>query len=671
MGVKKIATIAAGLVAVLCAVLVIALSRIDANDYKDDLVALVEARTGRDLAIDGPIELVVSLSPSLVVEDVRLGNAEWASRPEMLRVARLELEVALLPLLGGEVRVDRLALFSPEIHLETNHAGVGNWIPDVPADETPAPSADATGPRLFAVDEIEVRDARVTFRDGRTGTTDVTTIDEILLVPGRGDGPVAVAVRADYNGIPVEADGAVGTAERFLRNSSYPVDLSLRFGEATLTVAGEVARPLHGKGVDLALDLRADSLAGLVPWQPDAAPRAGPVELSGQLADTGEGYGITGLKLRLAESDLSGELAYVPAERPHLTARLYANRLDIAGLTGSGKTPTPAGARVFPATPLPTRVLVAFDADVTLDVRELDLGDVALENVNARAVLEQGDLRLAPFTANVAGGALDSTLRLQAEEDLATVDLDLAVEGLLPGRLPAFANIVEEAPTDLSIDVRGTGRSIAEIMAGLDGDFLVTSGPGLLKSQGSNSATSDLIVSAYRKLNPAAGDDETNRMECAVAKFDIRDGIAATDRGIALATRKMNVIGSGLVNLETEGLDIGFTPQAREGVGISTGQLAELVRLRGTLAEPKAGLDTKATLMTGVSAGAAIATSGLSILAQGLYDRLTADDDPCATALASDTGMSRDDKSSSEKAVDRVKGVGESIKETFRGLFGN
>lgn len=38
-------------------------------------------------------------------------------------------------------------------------------------------------------------------------------------------------------------------------------------------------------------------------------------------------------------------------------------------------------------------------------------------------------------------------------------------------------------------------------------------------------------------------------------------------------------------------------------------------------------------LKTAASVGTAVATDGLSILAQGLFDRATADDDPCATAL--------------------------------------
>ncbi len=138
----------------------------------------------------------------------------------------------------------------------------------------------------------------------------------------------------------------------------------------------------------------------------------------------------------------------------------------------------------------------------------------------------------------------------------------------------------------------------------------------------------------------------------------------------------MNVIGSGTIDLKTEKLDIGITPQAREGAGISVGQLAELVRVQGTLANPKPGVDTMAALKAGAGVAAAIATGGLSILAQGLLDRSMADEDPCATALGqkpakakTTTASKEPEKSTTTKAVDTVKEAGSAVTDTIKGWF--
>ena len=219
---------------------------------------------------------------------------------------------------------------------------------------------------------------------------------------------------------------------------------------------------------------------------------------------------------------------------------------------------------------------------------------------------------------------------------------------------------------------------MAAIMAGLNGNLLMKMGPGILKSSSASAASSDVFVSTYQVLYPGAKGSKDTEIQCGVVRFDIKDGIATTDKGIAFATNKMNIIGSGIVDLKTEKLDIGINPQAREGVGISPAQLAELVRLGGTLAEPKAVPDTKAAFKTAAAAGTAMATGGLSLLAQGLFDKSTADADPCATALgkkpkASATTATKEEapKSTTGKAVDAVKDTGSAIGDKLKNLFGD
>jgi len=96
--------------------------------------------------------------------------------------------------------------------------------------------------------------------------------------------------------------------------------------------------------------------------------------------------------------------------------------------------------------------------------------------------------------------------------------------------------------------------------------------------------------------------------------------------------------------------------------------------LGGTLANPKPGVDTKAALQAGVSAGAAVATGGLSILAQGLLDSSDVDEDPCATALGKKPSTTKEaskkpEKSTTSKAIDTVKEAGGAVTDTIKGWF--
>ena len=95
----------------------------DLNKYKSYAEDLVYKETGRKLALNGEADLGISLVPTLVLNDVSLSNASWASQPQMLKVKQLEISFAVLPLLHKEIMINNINLVAPEIYLEQNAAG--------------------------------------------------------------------------------------------------------------------------------------------------------------------------------------------------------------------------------------------------------------------------------------------------------------------------------------------------------------------------------------------------------------------------------------------------------------------------------------------------------------------------------------------------------------------
>src|SRR6478609_11561500 len=125
------------------------LATFDLNGQKPRIQAAVRQATGRELTLDGPIGVKFSLVPTLTVEGAALANAPGGSRPQMATVKRVELELALLPLLSRQVEVRRLLLVAPDILLETDAEGRPNWLfgKVAPADAPPAP-APAPAPEV-------------------------------------------------------------------------------------------------------------------------------------------------------------------------------------------------------------------------------------------------------------------------------------------------------------------------------------------------------------------------------------------------------------------------------------------------------------------------------------------------------------------------------------------
>ena len=121
-------------------------------------------------------------------------------------------------------------------------------------------------------------------------------------------------------------------------------------------------------------------------------------------------------------------------------------------------------------------------------------------------------------------------------------------------------------------------------------------------------------------------DKDYQTIECGIYEVSIAQGLATIETFV-LQTGAMTVVATGTIDLDTEELDIGFRAKPRQGLGISLGTVANsLLGVGGTLKDPSIGLDAKSSVTT---TGAAVATGGLSLLARGLWDRLSAEADIC------------------------------------------
>ncbi len=97
------------------------------GDLRKELVdKIMNSYAGR-IAIDGEIDLNMSFPPSVSIEGVRIRNAKWASKPDMLKADRVVAEVDLIPLLRGDMAVPRLRMIGVDIIVETKRDGTTNW----------------------------------------------------------------------------------------------------------------------------------------------------------------------------------------------------------------------------------------------------------------------------------------------------------------------------------------------------------------------------------------------------------------------------------------------------------------------------------------------------------------------------------------------------------------
>lgn len=667
------------------------LATLDLNQYKDEMVTQARQATGRELRIDGDLRFALSLLPTIAVERVRLANAAWASQVDLLKVGRFEARVSLLPLLSGRVHVSSLALQDLDLALETDKSGMGNWVFDSAgklATAPPTPTSETAALPAVLVQKILIEDARITFKDGRSGRVTAVVAEEVVAHTDSFGDPVQISLKAAYNSIPVTVNGRLGTIEALVSNKPYPIDLEAMVRNLSLKLSGEITEPLAGKGLHLRIAAALPSLAELSEYAHAEMPPVGPVSLAATLVAPAPALiQLDGLKLSAGPSDLGGEVSLkLDGTRPALSARLSSQLLDLTPFLGEEEEKKRKPERIFSKEKLPLDSFQAVNADIQIVIKQLKNGESVLQEVHLPLKLQNGRLAVAPLKARLAGGDIAISMDLDTGKPVPELKTDISVKQLELGQLPKIKEKAQLTGGKMDIAFQGAGRgtSVADIMASLSGSLLVQVGKGTIPNSRIDLAGADILLETFSKLNPLAQKEPSSELECAVVNFAIKDGMATTDKGIALQTSKMNVVGSGAVNLKTEALDIGMRPHAREGVGVNLGNIPGAARLGGTLADPKPAIDAAGVLRAGVSAGAAVATFGLSFLAEGMLDKAVSDPNPCETALgrkpaptpktttASSTEMpagATKEKTSSTSA-NPIQGAADAVKGALDGLFG-
>jgi len=195
---------------------------------------------------------------------------------------------------------------------------------------------------------------------------------------------------------------------------------------------------------------------------------------------------------------------------------------------------------------------------------------------------------------------------------------------------PGGAGRVRGGHADLRVDLDATGRSPHELAASASGNLLVSVTDAVL--QGGAVMERNILVALLQTVLPKQQTDSQLQIQCAVANLQLKNGVAAIDRSIAMETDKIAMAASGELDLGRQTVKLDFHPIAKKGLGLDSATLANLVRLDGPLHDPKIGIDMVGTAREAATIGAAVATAGLTIVGKRLL-RGDADTQVCKQAL--------------------------------------
>ena len=360
--------------------------------------------------------------------------------------------------------------------------------------------------------------------------------------------------------------------------------------------------------------------------------------ISGDFNGTPSGFEMRNFLARVGNSDLHGEFEASLEGKPGVTGNLTSTYLDLRGrlrptaITDEAETQSAAARpadrdRLFSAKPLDTSWLQQANIDIKISVDELITNAVRVTDVDVALMLLDGRLRVDPFFLRQGDGSIEGSFSLAPEDGRYRLLSRLEVDQVRAGvRVPGDDDLTSLPPVSGSLRFEGVGDSVRSIMASSNGSLSFRQGAGKVREIFGSAMFRDVFMEVLRTLNPLRESRNFRLLECGIYAVSIEEGLATIDRFV-IQTEAMTTVARGEINLRNERLDLAFRAKPREGLGISLGTVAnELLELRGTLKSPAIRLDAG---RAATATGAAVATGGLSLLARGLWDRLSAEGDIC------------------------------------------
>ena len=620
---KLVLAVLAVLIAIPAIALVVLLTY-DWNKARPWLNAKTSEAIGRPFEIAGPLSLTwekpaTAMSehdktwrdyipwPHLVANDVHVGNPKGMDG-QMASVKQFSFSLNPLALLDKRITIPVLRFEAPNVELIRGADNKNNWT--FQQEQKPSPWKLDLERIIFTKGVIHYKDA--------IEKADVTANVDLI------DGDQTYGVRFDlkgrYNDGPVTGNGKAGAVLSLKQQTTpFPLQADLRFGSVHIAFEGTLTKPAQLAALDMRLKLSAPSMARLYAIIGVVLPETPAFRTEGRLIGALDGkrsrWTYDKFSGRVGSSDISGHLDYQMGEpRGMLSGNVVSKLLQFADLgpligadSNASKAARGAAAvqptgKVLPVETFRTERWNAIDADVHYAAQAIIRAEkLPIHKLSTHLIMKNGVLSLAPLTFDMAGGTLNSTIKLDGsgregkKAIRATAKVSarhIKIKELFP-TIAAIQATVGEINGDAQLSA--TGNSVASLLAGSNGEIKTMINQGtvsklLLEQMGLNIGN---VI-----LTKLFGDKQV-QLNCMATDFAVTDGLMKT-RVFVVDTEEAIIHASGTINLDNEMLDLTLRPETK---GLRIFSLRAPLYVKGPFSKPDVSVD-KGVLA--VKAGGAI-----------------------------------------------------------------
>jgi uncharacterized protein involved in outer membrane biogenesis len=529
---------------------------------------------------------------TIEVRDLRIANATWGTRPEMARVEHIVARIDVRPLLKGTIRYRRLDVTRPDILLERDAKGTGNWkfgSVAVPGGLGLIPKDRTQFPTLL---DFALSDATITYRTS-SGRPLVIALQQATVQSAGEDQPVTLAADGAYNDLPATLKA---TTDPFatLRNGAVPFGekFTLSNKDSMIAFDGHLMNPLDFDQIDkAALTIDTKNFSELLEAFDAGLPAEFPVKLNGDLSHRGNRWQIDGITGAMAESAVTG--AFILDEGPRgstdkMAIKARYDTLVLDSMLGKKQANTDWKSV---ALQLPEKSASEIKAD--LAATRLQYGKTALSSFALIGRTAPGSVEVDSVKFALAGTTFEANGTAQSEGEATRLHVNAGLpSGNLNTLLETFGAATKEIAGQISarIALDAIASKLGEVLTRGEGSAVFAMIDGKVSRDVVEKASADLRT-LFRKGKGMSA------VECLLGVATVKGGVAQV-LPLILRTPEATLTGGGTIDLAKSTLDLTIRSDPK-----STGFFAlDLpIRISGALDAPKAAPDSKSKFETNLA----------------------------------------------------------------------
>ena len=666
----------------------IALTQIDFNNYKTMISKSVFDATGRELVV-GNIKVKPSFSPVIEISDVTFANAKWSKNPNMVSAKTIDLSVSVIPLLSKKFVISSFKINDAVVNLEENAENGANWefgaskevenkeektsfsfefIKSANAGELSEPK-DVGMLSDLVIKEVALNNVQINYFD-KSGKKQSYNIKNFNLDENSDSN---IDLNFNVNDGEYKGKGVLGALKLLEAKDGYPVELDVSV-----------------MGIDVLTKVKLFDIMGNLQFNGDAkiAKFLGKNSGFNESLDVAFKGSLKDVVLKIRELKIAGNIIEGEVEAilenvvPLVKAEIRSANIDIASFEKKEKTAFLVEfIKSANATSLAPNIVVPYNDFYKVNVDGLikigkvsNNGAVLVSDLEVKTLLNNGVANINFVNGKIATGDIGGNISLDAKTHGLKVDVDVAKVDLLKLMSALGANsdnfsFIDGGVTDLYLDLTSNGDTYSSLVEGLDGNMALIIDKSKLHLGNIGMLKGNIISQLINTLNLTKGNDELN-MSCAVVRAEFKDKKAKFPNGIVVNADKFTIVADGNINLKNDKLNISVKPFAGKLTDTNIAKaLSSLVKLTGTVQNPKIGVDGANAIKTIVG----VTTAGPVYL--GAQMLLESDGSPCYSALVGTGYENRfpEPKNVVSTTTDDVgkildDSVG-SVKETTKGLL--